>query len=307
MPPKKRGSLGRSTSASRRMAASRAAENPEQTSTRLGEQRTRQAASRAAETPEQTSTRLGEQRTRQAAARAAETPEQGQARRRNDRASRSESRAAQWKFMERDAFQYDPAKSYDGHPQLCIGRMSVVCSYCDALKWAGEASGMCCSNGKVKLPSLQPPPEPLESLMSGATATSKHFLENIRKYNSCFQMTSFGATSEVCEPGFMPTFKVQGQVYHRVGSLLPPTNEEPKFLQIYFMGDERQEANHRCNNIPGTRQDIVTDLQRMLHEHNSYVHIFKSTLQKMPSDEYKVVISADKKPVWGHARQFNEP
>jgi hypothetical protein len=242
-----------------------------------------------------------------AASRAAETQEQGQARRGNDRARRSESRAAQWKFMEREAFQYDPAKSYDGHPQLCIGRMSVVCSYCDAFKWAGEASGMCCFNGKVKLPSLQPPPEPLESLMSGATAASKHFLENIRKYNSCFQMTSFGATSEVCEPGFMPTFKVQGQVYHRVGSLLPPTNEEPKFLRIYFMGDERQEANQRCNNIPGTRQDIVTDLQRMLHEHNSYVHIFKSTLQKMLSDEYKVVISADKKPVWGHARQFNEP
>ena len=166
---------------------------------------------------------------------------------------------------------------------------------------------MCCSNGKVKLPSLRLPPEPLNSLMLGTTATSKHFLENIRKYNSCFQMTSFGATIEVCEPGFMPTFKVQGQVYHRVGSLLPPTNEEPKFLQIYFMRDEQQEATQRCNNIPGTRQDIVMDLQRMLHKYNSYVPIFKSTLQKMLSDEYRVVISADKKPAWGHARRFNEP
>jgi hypothetical protein len=120
-------------------------------------------------------------------------------------------------------------------------------------------------------------------------------------------MTSFGATNEVCEPGFMPTFKVQGQVYHRVGSLLPPSNEEPKFLQIYFMGDERQEAKQRCNNIPGTRQDIVMDLQQMFHQHNIYVHIFKSTLQRMSSDEYRVVISADKKPVWEHARRFNEP
>jgi hypothetical protein len=41
------------------------------------------------------------------------------------------------------------------------------------------------------------------------------------------------------------------------------------------------------------------DLQQMLHQHNSYVHIFKSTLQRMPSDEYRVVISADKKPAWG--------
>ena len=144
--------------------------------------------------------------------------------------------------------------------------MTEVCSYCDALKWPGEAPAICCSNGKVKLPSLRLPPETLESLMLGTAATSKHFLENIRKYNSCFQMTSFGATSDVCEPGLMPTFKVQGQVYHRVESLLPPTNEEPKFLQIYFMGDEQQEARQRCNNIPGTRQDIVMDLQRMLHK-----------------------------------------
>lgn len=90
---------------------------------------------------------------------------------------------------------------------------------------------MCCSSGKVKLPALEPPPEPLESLMSGTTPRSKHFLENIRKYNSCFQMTSFGANNAVCEPGFMPTFKVQGQ--------------------IYFMGNERLEARQRCNNIPG--------------------------------------------------------
>ena len=210
--------------------------------------------------------------------------------------------------MEREAFQYDPTKNYDSHPQLYIGRMTeVCCSYCDALKWPGEAPGMCCSNGKVKLPSLRLPPEPLESLMSGTTATSKDFLENLRKYNSCFQMTSFGGTNEVCEPGFVPTFKVQGQVYHRVGSLLPSTNEEPQFLQIYFMGDEQQEARQRCNNIPGTRQDIVIDLQRMLHKYNSYVRIFKSTLQKMLSDKYRVIISADKRLAWRHARRFNEP
>jgi hypothetical protein len=120
-------------------------------------------------------------------------------------------------------------------------------------------------------------------------------------------MTSFGATNEVSEPGFMPTFKVQGQVYHLVGSLLPASNEEHKFLQIYCMGDERQEAEQRCNNIPGTRQDIVMEIQQMLHQHNRYVHEFKSALERMPSDAYKVVIRADKKPAGEHARRFNEP
>ena len=183
--------------------------------------------------------------------------------------------------MEGEAFQYDPTKSYDGHPLLHIGHMGDLCRFCNALKWPGEAPGMCCSSGKVKLPALELPPEPLESLMSGTTTRSKHFLENIRKYNSCFQMTSFGASNDVCEPGFMPTFKVQGQVYHRVGSLLPPSDGQHKFLQIYFMGDERLEARQRCNNIPGTRQDIVTELQQMLHQHNTYVDIFKTVLQRM--------------------------
>ncbi|KAE9541875.1 hypothetical protein AGLY_003866 [Aphis glycines] len=35
-------------------------------------------------------------------------------------------------------------------------------------------------------------------------------MDLIRKYNGCFQMTSFGAKKIVTE-GFMPTFKVQGQ------------------------------------------------------------------------------------------------
>ena len=98
----------------------------------------------------------------------------------------------------------------------------------------------------------------------------------------------------------MPTFKIQGHDYHRVGSLLPPSNEEHKFLQIYFMDDERQEAKQRCDNIHGTRQDIVMDLQQLLHQHNSYTHDFKSMLQRMPSDTGKVVIRADKKPANEH-------
>ena len=41
----------------------------------------------------------------------------------------------------------------------------------------------------------------------------------------------------------MPTFRVQGQVYHTVGSLLPLPHEDPKFFQIYLMGDEQQETS----------------------------------------------------------------
>lgn len=76
--------------------------------------------------------------------------------------------------------------------------------------------------------------------MGNETDASKHFLQKIRLYNSAFQMTSFGSRSIVTERGFMPTFKVQGQVYHRIGAMLPLENEEHQYLQIYFVGDERK-------------------------------------------------------------------
>ena len=34
----------------------------------------------------------------------------------------------------------------------------------------------------------------------------------------------------------MPTVKIQGQVSHHIGSILPIDGEEAKFLQIYFLG-----------------------------------------------------------------------
>ncbi|CAF1074146.1 unnamed protein product [Rotaria sordida] len=172
MPVKKRASLGRSTSAARRMAATRAAEDSEDTRIRLDGQRARQAASRAAEDSEDTRTRLDGQRARQAASIAAESPERRQGRREEDRArhaatrgaedpiqrrTRSEdqrrrqaaSRAAQWTFMEGEAFRYDPANNYDSHPQLYIGQMSAVCPYCNALKWHAETRALRTVNGQI--------------------------------------------------------------------------------------------------------------------------------------------------------------
>ena len=68
---------------------------------------------------------------------------------------------------------------------------------------------MCCANGKVKLPLLSEPPEPLKSLIMGNHPNSQQFRNNIRKYNSCFQMTFFGA-DHIDETHMYGKFKVQG-------------------------------------------------------------------------------------------------
>ncbi len=144
---------------------------------------------------------------------------------------------------------------------------------CGTKKWPGETPGMCCTSGKVKLPPLSDPPPPLMDLMSVDTPESKHFLTQIRKYNSAFQMTSFGA-KRFEETGFMPTFKIQGQVYHRIGSLLPTPNENPQFLQVYFMGDTSVQARHCCNSNSVIKPEIILQLSQLLKDNNHLIQSF---------------------------------
>jgi hypothetical protein len=59
--------------------------------------------------------------------------------------------------------------------------------------------------------------------------------------------------------------------------------------------------------MPGTRLDIVTQLQRFLHANKAYVPLFKTALERMPTDDYKVVVRADKIPTAEHRRRFNCP
>lgn len=132
-----------------------------------------------------------------------------QQRARHNEIERSRRRSAPV-ILERAAFRYDPRIDYCADKSVTIGEMTTICKYCKALKYSGESTGLCCADGKVKLPQLVPPPDPLRSLVSGMGNDSKHFLANIKKYNNCFQMTSFGAT-HIVQDNFMPTFKV---LYH---------------------------------------------------------------------------------------------
>jgi len=84
-----------------------------------------------------------------------------------------------------------------------------------------------CCKGNVQLESFPQPQPFLQHLYEGTQSDSNHFLNNIRKYNSVFQMTSFGC-NEVTMPGFNPSFRIQGQVYHCIGSMVPSADESPQ-------------------------------------------------------------------------------
>ncbi|XP_044594412.1 uncharacterized protein LOC123271894 [Cotesia glomerata] len=162
--------------------------------------------------------------------------------------------------------------------------------------------------GKVSLPPILQPPQPLYNLIKGLHTKSKHFLENIRKYNAAFQMTSFRA-SKIFNDTYMPTFKVQGQVYHTIGSIYPVEVNQEKFLQVYFIEDLNRQAQTRCNNIDNIDNDLITKLQLMLHQNNIYVQNFKSAIECVPRDcvDLRIIIRSDKKPVDQHTRRYNAP
>lgn len=209
--------------------------------------------------------------------------------------------------LHKEAFNYDKNYNYKMHRDVDIGLMDIICEHCQAKKFKRETDGMCCSNGKFYLPPLIEPPEPLLTYMTGTTKESKHFLQHIRKYNSCFQMTSFGATNIVQFNNFAPTFKVQGQVYHQIGSLLPVSEENPQFLQIYFIDNVEKEIDRRCTFSTKTNREIIAKLRTMLHENNCLVRDFKFALEAETEDDFKVIIRADKTPLNEHERRFNAP
>jgi hypothetical protein len=124
---------------------------------------------------------------------------------------------------------------------VAIGPMNVACQYCKEFVFKNETPGLCFASGQVKLMPLVLPPEPLHSLVSGNRPDSKHYLTHIQHYNNCFQITSFGAT-KVIQESYMPTFKIQGQIYHLTDSLLPMPNSDYIFLQLYFMGIQQNKS-----------------------------------------------------------------
>ena len=82
-------------------------------------------------------------------------------------------------------------------------------------------------------------------------------------------MTSFEAN--IFEESFMPKFKVQGQVYHLVGPLLPEKDKPFQFLQIYFISHYNEQANVRLGDFQNLNKSLIMELQDCFHQVNPYV------------------------------------
>ena len=137
------------------------------------------------------------------------------------------------------------------------GDPTFECTECHALVWEAEARkgnanptnkpySICCGKGKVFVEQPPPAPQPLHDLFFNDDAKSKNFRKNIRTYNSMFSFTSMGGKvdTKINIQGQAPyVFRLHGQTYHRIGSLLPEEGAPPKFAQLYIYDTANENEN----------------------------------------------------------------
>ena len=292
-----------------RTAACRACETNEEASQRWAANAAQTATSRQNESANQRTTRRAAEFARELNRIANESSQEISQRldaQRSRSARAAVTRRRRTPLLRNAAINYSADSELLEDDHMFIGELSIVCLHCSAFKWPGETEGMCCSKGKVQLPEPRSPPDGLRHLLTASTGEAKHFQANIASYNAAFQMTSFGATSIVKQPGFSPTFTVQGKVYHRIGPAIPAQNQRPSFLQLYFLGLEEQ-LQQRRGIFDHLRIDIIRDLQDILNQENSYVLSFKTAIDQAPGDQYKLVIHADRQIRGHHRGTLNAP
>ncbi|KAH0682869.1 hypothetical protein KY289_020621 [Solanum tuberosum] len=144
---------------------------------------------------------------------------------------------------------------------------------------------------KIKLPNPKDPPTVLKELLFGSGEKSNHFRENIRTYNSMFSFTSMGGKidASVNQTKGPRTFRLSGQNYHKIGSLLPNEGSTPKFAQLYIY-DTENEVTNRMNVISSGESNnqihaqIVTELKEMLDKHNVLAKSFRMVRDRFQAE-----------------------
>ncbi|GFW11180.1 uncharacterized protein TNCV_5131911 [Trichonephila clavipes] len=181
MPRKRKSNLSQRSNSARGKKVARFNETFPQAEPRRFEQAERDAAHRAAETPERSQARRLQHATYMASQRDTETIEAAESRKRSVAERAQQRRLILTKNtcgeFDKVAFGYDETLDYESHKLIKIEATNNECRICGALKWNEESAGMCCSGGKVALPSIDKPVEPLQELFSYETNESRRFLK----------------------------------------------------------------------------------------------------------------------------------
>ncbi|EGG11656.1 uncharacterized protein MELLADRAFT_59634 [Melampsora larici-populina 98AG31] len=187
-----------------------------------------------------------------------------------------------------------------------LGKQDHECQYCGALRWGEERTKIkskhqeetysnCCQQGSVTLPwgEFEGPtvPDSLLKLYTGSDKDAKEFQQNITHYNNALSFTSLGVKVDQSVAGQkgINTFRVSGQLAHRIGSALPAAKKVPSYAQIYVVGDGGEgEVDVRLGHFKNKKLSkvVMLELQTILNDINPYAEFLKSSasiLESQPS------------------------
>jgi hypothetical protein len=169
-----------------------------------------------------------------------------------------------------------------------LGQLEHRCPHCHALHWLAERLssssarnpqfGSCCLQGKVSIDFVAHLPSELYEYFESQKDHSVEFREHIRRYNKAFAFTSSGGPwrldGSVFDGRGPPTYKIQGELYHRIGPIWPEEGRALLYSQLYIY-DPKDALQHRQNNNPQTRRKTMAFLQKTLLECNPFVTVYE--------------------------------
>ncbi|XP_056698148.1 uncharacterized protein [Spinacia oleracea] len=115
-------------------------------------------------------------------------------------------------------------------------------------------------------------------------------------YNSINAFTSMGGRvdSSINRGNAPYVFRLNGQNHHKIGSLLPPEGQQPRFTQLYIY-DTQNEVSNRINSLgsvgekPELDPEIVAGLSKMFDEHNELAKVFRMARERFHESELQPV------------------
>ncbi|EGF99940.1 uncharacterized protein MELLADRAFT_39963 [Melampsora larici-populina 98AG31] len=205
-----------------------------------------------------------------------------------------------------------------------LGEQNHECQHCGALRWGEERTKLkskhqeetysnCCQQGSVTLPwgEFEGPTLP-DSLLKLYTGEDKEFQDNITHYNNTLSFTSLGVKVDQSVAGQkgINTFRVSGQLAHRIGSALPAAKKIPSFAQIYVVGDggegevDVRLGHFKKNNLS---KEIMLELQNVLNDVNPYAEFLKSSATVLESRPSLRIMLKTLPPGKREVKTYNKP
>lgn len=122
---------------------------------------------------------------------------------------------------------------------------------------------------------------------------AKHFQKHIRLYNNAFAFTSMGSTQvpdPIVHSSGVPIVKIGGELYHRIGSLLPVPGVRPRYLQTYvhdegedarmaFVRSGMQSRHGEATDQP--RLSVIRRIAGVLARINPYVQVLLNNRERL--------------------------